>query len=785
MNKSYGGRRVVFPSGSPYAPIYIVGSHPESEETRTGINMRGSDGQALFRALERVGIKRNDCRISNTVWIQPPIKGNPLSISAYGLGKDYFHESLLEDIKRVNPKVILAVGGEALTFLTGKTKVLKWRGSPLPFLYDEKIIVIPTILPSFISKGNFPLLLALRTDCRKLAKVWRGLYHKKEREFISFTRGASLLDFKEELERLASLKGFLSYDIEGWYPRLACISFSSCPSKAMSVPLTGAFSEQEELELILLIRKVLENPLSYKVAHNMLFDNSVLAKYGIGIRNIFMDTMVAHHTVFSESKRQLPHSLAFLTSIYTWEPYYKDDRAMVDFIGSQKDADDYSCKDAAVTLELVNPLLRELEEYNLTEYYFTRMLDKIKSSGEMQSKGLVIDEDKKTALKAKSLERIKIIEEELTFNPGSPKQVADYLYKDLGLREITRLRKTGSRVRRTISTDEEAITTLVQANPSHKKKLLGILETRKLNHDISHYLDAIEENGRYYYSINLAGTSSGRLAVSKVIDKSGWAAHGVPLHMRSIIVPPFKDCVLWKADSKQAESMFVAWVAGEDILYKAFMDGKDTHQIIGGIIFDCPPEEVIGLKRSVAKTIRHGTNYWMGPKVLQKEINFKFPSYPFSYRDAKEAIAKIRQSTPKTYQWGKRIENSVYAGTRIFKTCWGRQRMLLGPPTPDLVKSAISFEPQSSVAELIHISCRGVQVKSKLEQLNPDKNYIHLTRHDELFGVCERSQVEKVRNIVKEEMEQEFPLIKFKNTPLSIPIEFSVGENWAEMEVVK
>ena len=781
VEKSYGGRRVVFPSGSLSAPIYIVGSHPENEETRRGINMVGMDGQALFRALERAGIKREDCRISNLVWVQPPIKNKPFSISSYGLSPGYFHDELLKDIKKVNPEVILAVGGEALSFLTGKSRILKWRGSPLPFLYDEKITVIPTLFYSYITKGNFPFLLALRSDCRKVFKVWRGLYTPKKRDFMSFSRGFSFLDFKFELKRLSELKGFLSYDIEGWYPRMSCISFSSTPLKAVSVPLVEVFGEEKELVLFSLIREVLENKKSYKIAHNMLFDNNVLAKYGIGVRNIFMDTMLAHHAVFTD----LPHSLAFLTSIYTWESYYKDDRAMLEFIGSQVEADDYSCKDSVVTLELVNPLMRELEEYGLVEFYFKNILSNIKSAGEMQSFGLVKDEKKRLELRSKAFSKLEKLEGELPFNPQSTKQVGDYVYKTLGLSKIMRRRKIKAGFTKTQTTDEEAIVALVQKYPLHKGVLLKVLEARKSQHDVSHYLDAGEENGRYYYSINLSGTSSGRLAVSKVIDKSGWAAHGVPLHIRSVIVPPFKDCVLWKCDSKQAESMFVAWVAGEDILYKAFMEGRDTHQIIGGILFDCEPEEVVGLKRDVAKTIRHGTNYWMGPGVLQKRVNFKFPSYSFSFRDAKRLIGVLREVNPKTFLWGKGIENAIYIGIRIFRTCWGRQRMLLGPSGPELVKSAISFKPQSSIADLIHISTFEIMRGFKEERFDSQKNYIHLTRHDEIFGVCERSLVEKVKRIVTSRMEQEFPDVEFKGTLLKIPSEFSIGENWGEMEVLE
>lgn len=774
---SYGGRPVIPPKGHPNAPVYVIGKCPSIEESRQRTPMVGPDGQTIFTALERAGILRSDCRVANVVWVQPPNKDNLSSIEQYGIYSDHFYDELTKDILKTKPRVILAVGKEACSFATGRSEILKWRGSPLPFLHDSSITVIPTILPSYIRKGNWAMLLALRSDCKKAFRVWRGLYKKREREFLHVSGGATFLDFRDYLLSTREQTGFLSYDIEGWYPRLACISFSSNPSFAVSIPLNGTFPPIQEDELRDLIREVLETEKLFKIAHNMHFDNMVLSRYGVGIRNVFMDTMVAHHNVFQD----LPHGLDFLTSIYTWEPYYKDDRTMVDFIGSQIDADDYSCKDAAVTLELVNPLVKELEAYGIEKFFFTRMMDRVKAVSEMQRHGLPVDEDHRLELRRNAEENLDreevILKELLGINPHSPKQVCSFLYdKDkLGLGVIKK-RKTQNR-----TSDDDAMRQLVQRYPEHKETLFSILNARKYRKEISTYLDAVQEDGKFMYSVNINGTVQGRVSIGQLIDGSGIPAQGIPKKLRYMIVPPDPDQVIWEVDSKQGESMIVTWIAGEDLLFNAFRDKKDTHQIMGSYIFNCEVEEVVGSKREVAKTIRHATNYRIGPRQLMIEVNNNFPDYRFSFGDAKRVIQLLKEVNPKTQEWGDRIEESVRAGNRILRNCWGRMRMLLMPFNQELVRSAISFEPQSTLGDLALISLGDIQREFGVEGLDPERNYTINLVHDSIVGVCERGNIEKVREIVVRCMEQELPGLVFKGVKLKIPAEFKIGDNWRDL----
>lgn len=768
------------PSGSIYAPIYIVGKCPSQKEMDMGINMVGSDGQQLFRTLNSCGISREDCRISNVVWTKPP--GKELSsVTNLGIPENYWLDRLHEDIQARPRSAILVVGDEALGFMCQHTGVLKWRGSVLPYVGDNHTPVVPTILPSYIREGNQPFLLALRSDCRKLYKVWKGGWKPRKRVLVNKSRGADFADFCYYLDRLASGEGFLSYDIEGWYPNISCISFSDHPDWAISVPLNGIFPEEQEDILWEKVKNVLGNGKTGKIAHNMLFDNLVLAQYGIGIKNLFMDTMLAHHQVFQE----LPHKLDFITSIYTWENYYKDDRTMLDYIGSQKDADDYSCKDAAVTLEIVEPLIREMIAHRVDRFFFTVIMPRVKSMSRMASVGMPILENKRKDLIGEVREELDRLEDFITrnwgINPYSPKQVQELLYERLGYPTQVK-RKT-----KKITTEEDALYKVIQKVPSSTNIILPILDARKKKKELSTYLESRGPEGTRYFSIHIDGAKSGRLSVGLLLDKTGIPAQGIPKHLRKMVGK--NNLVVWEADAKQAEAMFVAWRAGEDFLFENFIAGIDIHKTTAVLLWkevfntSLDYNQVDKDKRQFAKMCRHAMNYMMGPRQLLDEITKSFPEIGVTYHTCRRMIDVFREMHPKTTAWNKEIQNKLRAGERQFYNCYGRGIMYLMPYTDDLVRSAVSFEPQSTVADTVLMALGNSWEEFDSKGLDPSTTFIFNQVHDSIVGCCLEKDLNQVLEIVVKEMERVIP-VEYKGVKLVIPAEFAYGKSWGEMEVV-
>jgi len=737
-------------SGPFEAPIYIV-SKEHLSTYHKGM---------LSRQLEPLGILLEKCRIATSGTLNDFIKDEVLSFPR---------------------KVLIVLEEDALEWATEKANILNWRGSVLKFIHNESLPVVPTLHPDRIIKGNWPLLLALRSDLRKVSTVFRKGYKPSERTLINVSRGATYDELVNELQMLADSSGLLSYDIEGWFPSFTCISFATSKDKAISVPLNGVFPGKQTAHLLRLIGKVLENPNTGKVAHNMLFDNSVLRRYGIGVRNVFMDTMLAHHCVFQD----LPHTLAFVSSVYTWENYYKSDRKMINLVGTNLEADDYSCKDAAVTYEIVLPLLKELMRYGQIDFFFNTIMNRVKDTGLLMTQGMPRSKEHCEELLTSETEVLNKVEKQISkatngVNPHSTKQVCDLLYNEWKMKKKYRRREKGGQ---TLTSDDRALREHVLSYPKHKTTLLNILKARSTRKSISTYIEAIPDGDKFFFSANIAGTPTGRYSVGHLLNKTGIPAQGIPKHLRYMITPKSNTQVIWEGDSSQAEARVVAWLAGEDSLIQTFQDGQDVHKLTGKILFGLPPNKVIGDVRNLTKIITHATNYWVGPGQLVATILKKLPSKAISQTQAKRYIAILREHRHKTYDWGRSIEHSIKSGHRIFKNCFGRMRMLLGRPDDNLVRTAIAFTPSSTVGDFDIMAMGRIQKRILSSKMNPKKNYVMNQVHDSVVGVCEKKHTEQVKAIVVEEMTQPIPL-EHNGIPLIIPANFCVGPNWRDMEEI-
>ena len=159
--------------------LAIVGEAPGKEEVRMGHPFVGSSGRLLDEMLGRAAIARRDCLVANVFRFQPP--GNNVGHFFAGkraatvddirlvenLGKfgsvfcrEEFTgeiEALAATLRRLQPRVILALGRTPLWALTGENGLLEKAGRVLPCRLARRIPVIPTYHPSYILRGNWRL----------------------------------------------------------------------------------------------------------------------------------------------------------------------------------------------------------------------------------------------------------------------------------------------------------------------------------------------------------------------------------------------------------------------------------------------------------------------------------------------------------------------------------------------------------------------------------------------------------------------------------------------------
>jgi len=205
--------------------------------------------------------------------------------------------------------------------------------------------------------------------------------------------------FSEAKDWLVSLIGQkqITFDIECFYPRfIDCIGFAPSPREAFNIPImrrdnTSYWSLEEELVLWGLIQQVLSQPQTEYVTQNGLFDCWRLYQHGILAPYMArgFDTMYSHRLIAAD----LPHKLEFLCSIYTEEPYYKDESG--DWKKGVRAPDKqrwvYNCKDCAVQSEVAQVEQQDLEEIKQLEYYRTTMQSQWDFCMNSRKRGMKVD----------------------------------------------------------------------------------------------------------------------------------------------------------------------------------------------------------------------------------------------------------------------------------------------------------------------------------------------------------------------------------------------------------
>lgn len=318
-------QRIVPGIGSPDAKIAIVGEAPGSYEDAQLKPFVGPAGTVLENCLHASGILRSECYLTNVVKVKP--KGNLIDPFFSGTKGTFTAEGmhwvneLRTELNAQGANIIVAMGATAQAALTGKHKVMKYRGYLMPSIgLDEVRKVIPTIHPAAALRGMYIYRHMIAADLKKarIESATRELKRPERQLIYNFQTVTEVLDWLKYYEDAS----ILALDIEVLNYEISCISLSSDPSIAISILLADKWSEEDEVLIYRGLQRVLGNPASTKIIQNAIFDvHFLLTRCGLEVRGEVHDTMIGHHIMYSE----LPKGLAFLVSIYGGaQQYYKD-----------------------------------------------------------------------------------------------------------------------------------------------------------------------------------------------------------------------------------------------------------------------------------------------------------------------------------------------------------------------------------------------------------------------------------------------------------------------------
>ncbi len=808
--------------GAADAKIVIVGEAPGKDEEEKGIPFVGASGRLLDEWLREAGIERRDCYVTNVVKYRPP-QNNLKRLHEIGHSIEEGIPQLWQEIGEINPNVILALGNLSLKILTGKgsgfSGILKYRGSILPSVnLDCK--VIPTIHPAAFLHAQseegagamkYQMRHVVRFDLIRLQE--QSLFKKysppnRHLEIIRspITLGRFLDQYKNDK--------VVSVDIETVYGIPVCIALAFNDWHAISVPLLDVMSWQNlegisKLELAQIWRLLAEffdRSDTLVIGQNFKFDHSKLQDVcGIQIKNVYCDVMMLAHTLHCEFEK----SLAFLASLYTEEPYYKDEGREFDW---KKDKVDrlllYNAKDAAVTFEVYTKILEAARELVVPgfpnwvdDFFFGYVMRLHNFYKDMEEVGLCTDSERRKELIREYEVKIEESQADLNeiagweVNAASPAQVALLLYKQFKLAQ----RK---------GVDEDTLVAL-EANtakdPSHRRAIELILRIRRLRKSKGTYFEAKPDyDGRMRTSIRICGTETGRtsnsilkapLRPSKVgLAFQTMTKHGeIGAELRSYFkADPGYSFV--EMDLSQAEARIVALLGNDDKTLKLFSDKVDLHKLTASWIFGVPPERVTTDLRFVGKTTRHAGNYDMGKRRLMQIVNtdakkFKIGLSISEWR-AGTILDKFHSFCPAIRQtFHTSIREALDKNDRTLVTPFGRYRKFFDRWGDDLFREAYAHIPQATVPDhLRHAGLRSLE-RFHADKVTPyfigKKTPFAIEAHDAFLALVPNEYVSRYIQILNEEMCRP---IDFANCTLArgllvIPAEAKVGRNYKECKI--
>ena len=408
-----------------------------------------------------------------------------------------------------------------------------------------------------------------------------------------------------------------------------------------------------------------------------------------------------------------------------------------------------------------------MRAHEQSELYYKIELPLISVLADMQKEGFKADSDMLKRFSELLSGRAQKLEEEIfelageEFNINSPKQLGIILFEKMQL-PFAKKTKTG------YSTNVDILEKL-----KSKHEIAGkILEYRHLTKLKSTYADGLltvinEKTGRIHSSFNQTVTATGRISSTNPNLQNIPVRTDLGREFRKVFVARDDNYILVDADYSQIELRVLAAVADDKNMQKAFKSGVDIHTKTASEVFGVADFMVTDEMRRRAKAVNFGIVYGIGEFSLAQDIGV-------TRKEAKEYIERYLKSFDGVSRYMKDIV--VFAKKYGYvKTLLGRRRYIPEINSSNhMVKAfgervALNAPIQGTAADIIKLAM--VNVYRRLSENNM-KSKLILQVHDELIIEAHKSELEEVKNILREEMENAFPL----SVPLKVDMGY--GRSW-------
>ncbi len=525
-------------------------------------------------------------------------------------------------------------------------------------------------------------------------------------------------------------------------------------------------------DFVNLFKPVLENKKIKKVCQNGKYDIAVMRGLGIKVENFYFDTMVAGYILDADQK----HGMDDLSEKYlNYKPI-----SLKELLGQKIDPkkifdvdvdelSDYAAEDADVTFQLYEVLSKEIKKEKLERVAYEVDIPLIPVLEDMEYEGVKID---KEALDKYSVE-LQVMIDDYTkkiyksageeFNIGSPKQLQVILYDKIGL-------ASGRKTKTGFSTDARSLENL---RGSHEivDMILDYRQAAKLK---STYTDSLPNlinpiTGRVHTDYNQTVAATGRLSSLNPNLQNIPIRTEMGKEIRKAFIPRDKNYLILSADYSQIELRILASITGDEGLTKAFNSHEDIHRSTASLVFMVPPEEVTPDMRRKAKEVNFGVLYGIGPFGLKTRLGI-------TQSHAKEIIETYFSTFNRVKNY---MDESVLKAREkgYSETLYGRRRYLRNINSSNRVvrqfeeRVAINMPIQGSAADMIKIAM--INIYNELNKMKTRSKMV-LQVHDELVFDVHKDEVDEIKALVKEKMENAIPM------KVPIEVETGIGENWLD-----
>jgi DNA polymerase I len=427
---------------------------------------------------------------------------------------------------------------------------------------------------------------------------------------------------------------------------------------------------------------------------------------------------------------------------------------------------------ADVTGRLATALRKEVDDQGLTSVYEEIDRPLVPVLARMEDAGVKIDpaalEQMSVKLQREAEAKARDIYERcgMEFNINSPKQLGDVLFNKLALPIPVKYGKG-----KKIST---AVDVLEGLAADHEVPRL-VLEYRQLTKLKSTYVDALpalirSQSGRVHTTFGQTGTATGRLSSANPNLQNIPIRTELGREIRAAFIAE-PGHVLLAADYSQIELRLLAHFSKDKLLVEAFRRGDDIHTLTASQVFGVPPLMVTPDHRRQAKVVNFGIVYGLSAFGLSQQLGIATGEAKKFIDAYFEKYAGVRAFIDATLEQARRDQK--------VSTLFGRIR-----PIPDInsknptqrgfaERTAVNTPLQGTAADLIKVAMIRIDEEIGKRGL---KSRMTLQVHDELVFEVPEHEVDAMKSLVREHMEQAHPLA------VPLLVEIGVGLNWRDLE---